>query len=78
MTFTLARPSLAGHLLGPPVRGFVTGMMLLAGLILLAACANLGSCLAHAPRTAPGKLRCGSRSDQAANAFCAASLPKRC
>jgi predicted permease len=43
MTFTLARPSLAGHLLGPPVRGFVTGMMLLAGLILLAACANLGS-----------------------------------
>ncbi|HXR39166.1 MAG TPA: ABC transporter permease [Terracidiphilus sp.] len=46
MTFTLARPSLAGDLLGPPVKGFVTGLMLLAGLILLAACANLGSLFA--------------------------------
>jgi len=46
MTFTLARPSLAGDLLGPPVKGFVTGLMLLSGLILLAACANLGSLFA--------------------------------
>ncbi len=46
MTFSLARPSLAGDMLGPPVRGFMTGMMLLAGLILLAACANLGSLFA--------------------------------
>src|SRR5580698_8260614 len=43
MTYSLARPSLAGDLLGPGVKGFMTGMMLLAGLILLAACANLGS-----------------------------------
>jgi predicted permease len=43
MTYSLARPSLAGDLLGPGVTGFMTGMMLLAGLILLAACANLGS-----------------------------------
>jgi predicted permease len=43
MTFSLARPSLAGDMLGPGVRGFMTGMMLLSGLILLAACANLGS-----------------------------------
>ncbi|MGD0729745.1 MAG: ABC transporter permease [Terracidiphilus sp.] len=43
MTYTLARPGLAGDLLGPGVKGFMTGMMLLAGLILLAACANLGS-----------------------------------
>jgi len=43
MTYSLARPSLAGSLLGPGVQGFMTGMMLLAGLILLAACANLGS-----------------------------------
>jgi predicted permease len=43
MTYSLARPSLAGDLLGPGVRGFMTGMMLLACLILLAACANLGS-----------------------------------
>jgi predicted permease len=43
MSFTLTRPGLAGDFLSGPVRGFVTGLMLLAGLILLAACANLGS-----------------------------------
>jgi len=46
MTFSLARPGLAGDLLGPGVKGFMTGMMLLSGLILLAACANLGSLFA--------------------------------
>jgi predicted permease len=46
MSFTLARPSLVGDMLGPPVQGFLTGLMLLAGLILLAACANLGSLFA--------------------------------
>jgi predicted permease len=43
MTFYLTRPSLAGDFLGRPIRAFVAGLMLLAGLILLAACANLGS-----------------------------------
>jgi predicted permease len=43
MTFSLARPSLPGDFFIRPVRAFVTGLMLLAGLILLAACANLGS-----------------------------------
>ena len=42
-TFVLARPGLYGNLLGGPLRAFVTGLMLLAGLTLLAACANLGS-----------------------------------
>jgi len=46
MTFSLARPGLAGDWLGAPVRAFLTGLMLLAGLILLAACANLGSLFA--------------------------------
>jgi len=46
MTYSLARPSLAGDMLGPAVKGFMTGLMLLAGLILLAACANLGSLFA--------------------------------
>src|SRR5271155_88307 len=46
MTYSLARPALIGSTLGPPVKGFMTGMMLLAGLILLAACANLGSLFA--------------------------------
>ncbi|MGP8253553.1 MAG: ADOP family duplicated permease [Terracidiphilus sp.] len=46
MTYSLARPSLVGDMLGPGVKAFLTGMMLLAGLILLAACANLGSLFA--------------------------------
>src|SRR5712692_8888357 len=46
MSFTLARPSLYGDYLDKPVRAFMTGLMLLAGLILLAACANLGSLFA--------------------------------
>jgi predicted permease len=46
MTFSLARPGLLGNLLGRPVRAFVGGLMLLAALILLAACANLGSLFA--------------------------------
>ena len=41
--FALGRPGLVGDSLGGPVRAFVAGLMLLAGLILLAACANLGS-----------------------------------
>jgi predicted permease len=44
--FTLARPGLIGDMLGGPARAFITGVMLLAGLILLAACANLGSLFA--------------------------------
>ncbi len=42
MLFKLTQPGLGGNYLGPPIRAFVTGLMLLAGLILLAACANLG------------------------------------
>jgi predicted permease len=44
--FTLARPGLIGDALGGPARAFMTGLMLLAGLILLAACANLGNLFA--------------------------------
>ncbi len=46
LTFALARPSLYGNFLGGPVRAFVAGLTLLAVLILLAACANLGSLFA--------------------------------
>jgi predicted permease len=46
MMFSLARPGLAGDWLGRPLQAFLTGLMLLAGLILLAACANLGSLFA--------------------------------
>ena len=44
--FSLARPSLPGNSSRLPVSAFLTGLMLLAGLILLAACANLGSLFA--------------------------------
>jgi predicted permease len=46
LKFTLARPGLVGDMLGGPARAFMVGLMLLAGLILLAACANLGSLFA--------------------------------
>ncbi len=43
LKFSLSHPGLAGNTLGKPTRAFMAGLMLLAGLILLAACANLGS-----------------------------------
>jgi predicted permease len=44
--FSLAKPGLVGDFLGGPARAFMAGLMLLSGLILLAACANLGSLFA--------------------------------
>jgi predicted permease len=44
--YTLARAGLHGDYLGRPMRAFLTGLMLLSGLILIAACANLGSLFA--------------------------------
>ena len=44
--FSLVRPGLLGNMLGRPVRAFMIGLTFLAGLILLAACANLGSLFA--------------------------------
>jgi predicted permease len=46
LKFSLARPGLIGDTLGGPARAFMAGLMLLAALILLAACANLGSLFA--------------------------------
>src|ERR1700684_1280 len=46
LKFSLSRPGLAGNTLGRPTRAFMFGLMLLAGLILLAACATLGSLFA--------------------------------
>ncbi|MGB6691072.1 MAG: ABC transporter permease [Terracidiphilus sp.] len=46
VSFSLTRPGLVGNFLGGPVRAFVAGLMLLSALILLAACANLGSLFA--------------------------------
>jgi predicted permease len=46
MKFLLAHPFLFGDFAAPGTRAFLTSLMLLAGLILLAACANLGSLFA--------------------------------
>jgi len=46
MRFTLALERLGGDAFSGAVTAFVAGLMLLAGLILLAACANLGSLFA--------------------------------
>lgn len=42
----LVRPGFGGDFLGDPLRGFLTGLMILAGVVLLAACANLGGLFA--------------------------------
>jgi len=44
--FLLVRPNLLGDQFARPFQAFIAGLMLLAGLILLAACANLGSLFA--------------------------------
>jgi predicted permease len=46
MSFTLAREGLPGDVFGSALEAFLTGLMLLTGLILLAACTNLGSLFA--------------------------------
>jgi predicted permease len=46
LRFILARPGLYGDFFARPAEAFLLGLMLLAGLILLAACANLGSLFA--------------------------------
>jgi predicted permease len=46
LALKVARPGLIGDFVGGPVRGFLAGVMLLAGIVLLAACANIGSLFA--------------------------------
>ena len=46
LEFKLARPGLAGDYVGGPTRAFTLGVLGLASLVLLAACANLASLLA--------------------------------
>jgi predicted lysophospholipase L1 biosynthesis ABC-type transport system permease subunit len=46
MMYSLGRPNLFGDQLSRPFQAFLTGLLLLAALILLAACANLGSLFA--------------------------------
>jgi len=43
LSFHLARPGLIGDMLGSPVRAFSFGVLVLAALVLLTACANLTS-----------------------------------
>ena len=46
LEFKLARPGLVGDFLGGAARRFLAGIMALAGIVLLAACANLGGLFA--------------------------------
>jgi predicted permease len=46
LAFRLTRPGLVGDTLGGPTRAFTLGVLSLAALVLLAACANLASLLA--------------------------------
>ena len=46
LSLTVTRPGLLGDMFGAPARSFLIGVMALAGIVLLAACANLGSLFA--------------------------------
>ena len=46
LSFKLTRPGLMGDFMGSPARAFLAGVMGLAGIVLLAACANLGGLFA--------------------------------
>ena len=46
LTLKLTRPGLVGDFISDPTRAFLAGVMGLAGIVLLAACANLGSLFA--------------------------------
>jgi predicted permease len=67
MSLSLARPNLLGDQFVGPFRAFLGGLMLLAGLILLAACANLGSlfCAHSADRSRELALRLALGSSRA-------------
>jgi predicted permease len=54
-----AKPGLLGDALGEPARGFLLGVMMLASLVLIAACANLGGLFAA--RTADRSKEMGIR-----------------
>jgi len=43
LSLRVTKPGMLGDVLGGPIRGFLAGVMAMAGLVLLAACANLGS-----------------------------------
>jgi predicted permease len=46
LSIRVVRPGLLGDAVGAPARAFLAGIMALAGIVLLAACANLGSLFA--------------------------------
>ncbi len=46
LTARLVKPGLMGDVWGDPIRNFLAGIMILASLVLLAVCANLGSIFA--------------------------------
>jgi predicted permease len=46
LAFELTQPGFLGNVLGGPVKAFMLGVMLLAGLVLMATCANLGGLFA--------------------------------
>jgi len=75
LNFTLAHPGLVGDMLGAGARVHER-LMLLAGLILLAACANLGSLFAAEPPIEPRTSRFAWRWVRGARSFCADSSQK--
>ena len=71
LQFRLAKPGLIGDLIGGPVRAFVLGVLVLAGLVLLAACTNLASMFTARATDRQRELLSASRSVPGEGGWCA-------
>jgi hypothetical protein len=76
LSFKLTRSGLMGDFFGAPARGFLVGVLGLACIVLLAACANLGSLFAARTADRAREIAIRMATDRAAGASSARSLSR--